>query len=95
MSSEPTQPTASPEEGGPNLRFTNRPDGSLNIEVDHDYEGVVRQIDDLVSEESGKLWLHIGEVIERLMPGISPYDKREAVSEILAPVKQVFIDAFW
>lgn len=82
----------STEEGGPTAKFVN---GEIAIVVDHDYEGVVRQINDLVGEESGKLWLHVGEVLERLVPGISPYDKREAIDEILQPVRQVFTDAFW
>lgn len=89
-----TSPAAAVEEGGPNYRFKNAADGSLQITVEEDYEGVVKQLADLVGEGS-TLWLHIGDVLEKLAPDLGPFDRREATAEILRPVRQVFIDAFW
>lgn len=62
--------------------------------VEHDYEGVVDRIAALVFEEGSDLWRHIGEVVERIAPGISPFDRREATAEILAPIRKVYADEF-
>lgn len=62
--------------------------------VEHDYEGVVDQITDLVFKEDSDAWLRIGEVLERIAPGLSPFDRREAVAEVLQPIRKVIEDEF-
>lgn len=92
MTDQPST-TATVEEGGPTPRFMTR-NGSIDVVVDHDYERFANHLEDLLNTETGSLWLHVGECVERLSPAISPFDKREAVAEILGPVRQAFNNAF-
>lgn len=62
--------------------------------VEHDYEDFVQQIADLSLDEDSNLWRHIGEVLERLAPGINPFDRREATAEILSPIRKALADEF-
>jgi hypothetical protein len=62
--------------------------------VEHDYEGVVDEICDLVYVEDSDLWRHMGEVLERVVPGIDPYTRRELTEEMLAPIRKVYASEF-
>lgn len=62
--------------------------------VERDYEGVVDEITDLVFKEDSDAWRHISEVLERIAPDLSPFDRREAVAEVLNPIRKVIENEF-
>lgn len=40
----------------------------------------------LFTDRNSPLWLAVGAIVERLVPGIDPYDRRQAVYDILHDV---------
>jgi hypothetical protein len=78
----------------PSSRTTAIEKAVTQLIVDNDYERVVVRIHEYLQDETSDLWRHIGEVLERLDPAISPFDRREATSEILKPIGRVIEDEF-
>lgn len=71
------------------------PNMTTIIAVENDYESLVQRVTNMVFEEDSGLWRNAAEVVERIAPGISPYDRRHAIDEILAPIRQVIADELW
>jgi hypothetical protein len=59
-----------------------------------DHEGIAAIASSLVLKEGSELWLHIGAVVDRIQPDMTPFDRRELVHEILRPLRRVLSDAF-
>jgi hypothetical protein len=59
-----------------------------------DHEGLSAIASGLVLREGSELWVHIGAVVDRLRPDLTPFDRREVVHEILRPLRRVFDEAF-
>lgn len=70
------------------------PPTKLPFVIDYDYEGFSETMCDLVLDEDSDLWRHMAELVEEHMPGIKPYDRREFIWNLLAPMRKAIADEF-
>jgi hypothetical protein len=61
----------------------------IQTRVDEIVEGEVGKLFIACQDETSPLWQQIGEVIEGVAPGISPYDRREAVAQVIHAIASV------
>src|SRR5581483_3483728 len=55
---------------------------AVDARVEEIVNGEVGQLFMACEDEASPLWLQLGAVIEKVAPGIAPYDRREAVAEV-------------
>lgn len=62
---------------------------SVETQIEHYWSGIYN----LLADETSEIWLALAAVVEKLVPDIGPWDKREAVAAIVKEFEAVTDDA--
>jgi len=68
-------------------------EGSIETSVENQVNGYWENVYELLGDETSQMWMAFAEVVEKLQPGIGPWDRREMVAAIVAEFKAVIDDA--